>query len=209
MTYSKKIVGFGDSITNGHDSLYGNWLGRVDAKMKEIGAEGFEFINCGHNGNTAANGIDRMEKELFGDLPATCVVEFGVNDCNVREWMSVNRSSLSEFKRNLKEIYRVITERGGSVIFVANHILAPDESSRFFAQGNGKTYMENLIPYNQAVREVAKELDAHLIDVEKYILDNNIDCRTMLRDDGVHLCEKGYEIYSDIIFEHLKELFDL
>lgn len=208
MEYSKKIIGFGDSITNGHDKRDGSWVERVAEKMEEYRPGEFEFINKGHNGNTAANGMDRMDKELIEDLPATCIVEFGVNDAYVRSWMKVNRSSVSEYKRNLKEIHRIITVNGGNVLFIANHILEPDSDSRYFIQGNGKTYMENLIPYNEAVREVAKELDVPLIDIEKYIRENNIDYRAMLREDGVHICEAGYEIYSNIIFEHLKSLFD-
>ena len=205
---SKKIICFGDSITNGHDGMYGRLHENLNSRLNEWKAGEYNCINMGHNGNTTANALDRFETDVLNELPATVLIEFGVNDCNCRAWTSIARISLSEFERNLREFHRLITENGSKCVFLTNHIVEPLDGSRFKNQGNGKTYTENLLPYNQCIRDLAAELNVDLIDVGGYITDNGIDPQTLLRDDGVHLSENGYKIYSDFAAERLKEILD-
>lgn len=205
---TKKIVCFGDSITNGHDGECGRLNECLQARLNEWKNGEYICINRGHNGNTTANALDRFETDVLNELPATVLIEFGVNDCNRREWTSAARISLSEFERNLREFHRLICKKGSKCIFLTNHIVEPLEGSRFKNQGNGKTYTENLLPYNQRIRELANELNVDLIDVGGYITDNNIDPQELLREDGVHLSENGYRIYSDFAAGRLKEILD-
>lgn len=203
---SKKIICFGDSITNGHDGIYGRLNVCLEDRLNDWRPNEYTCINMGHNGNTTALALDRFETDVLNELPGIVLIEFGINDCNCREWAPVSRISVDEYKRNLRVFHKLITEKGSKCIFLTNHLIEPLEGSRFLIQGNGQTYTENLLPYNECVRELASELDADVIDVGAYITDNNINPQDLLRDDGVHLSENGYRIYSDFIAERLKEI---
>lgn len=203
---SKKIICFGDSITNGHDGAFGRLNECLQDLLDKWRNGEYVCINRGHNGDTTLHGFDRLFDEVLSEKPDYVLVEFGVNDCNCRAWSPCSRLSVDEFERNLKNFYKLITENGGRCIFLTNHLVEPLEGSRFLEQGNGKTYTQNLLPYNQKIREVAAELSADLIDVGGYIVDNNINPQDLLRDDGVHLSQNGYKVYSGFVAERLKEI---
>jgi lysophospholipase L1-like esterase len=199
-----KIVAFGDSITQGNVDANGAWPQELQTKLEHCKPSVYQVLNKGINGNTTANGFDRFENDIISNLPCILIIAFGINDCNHRAWAKVPRISVVDYEKNLREFYRVTTLKGGCCVFVANHILQPLDGSRFLNQGNGKTYQENLDPYNTIVRKLSDELSVPLIDFPKYINQNSIDVQSLLIEDGVHLSRYGYTLYTDYIFECLK-----
>jgi acyl-CoA thioesterase-1 len=201
-----RIIGFGDSITQGNMELNGAWPQELQVKLDNWKKGTYEVINKGINGNTTSNGLDRFESDIISNLPGILIVAFGINDCNHRAWAKVPRVSVAEYEKNIREFHRITTSKGGCCIFVVNHILQPLEGSRFLNQGNEKTYQENLEAYNSTVRNLSLELNVPIIDFNKHIIEKAIDVQSLLVEDGVHLSRYGYTVYTEYIFECLKEL---
>ena len=203
---SVRIIGFGDSITQGNIETNGAWPQELQVKLDNLNQGAYEVINKGINGNTTASGFDRFEGDIIPNLPGILIVAFGINDCNHREWAKVPRVSVAEYEKNIREFHRVTTLKGGCCIFVVNHILQPLEGSRFLNQGNAQTYQENIEIYNSTVRKLSGELNVPIIDFPKHISEKSIDVQSLLIEDGVHLSRYGYTVYTEYIFQCLKEL---
>jgi lysophospholipase L1-like esterase len=201
-----RIIGFGDSITQGNVEMNGAWPEELQTKLDNWNAGTYEVINKGINGNTTANGLDRFESDIISNLPGILIVAFGINDCNHRAWAKVPRVSIAEYEKNIREFHRITISKGGCCIFVVNHILQPLEGSRFKNQGNEKNYQENLEEYNSTIRRLSKELNVPAIDFPEYIRENSIDVQSLLIEDGVHLSRMGYNLYTEYIFQCLKDL---
>lgn len=201
-----RIIAFGDSITQGNLGVTGEWPQELQEKLDNWKKGKYKVINKGKNGNTTSNAFDRIESDILPNLPGILIVAFGINDCNHRAWAKVPRVSVDEYEKNIREFHRIATSKGSFCIFVVNHILEPLEGSRFLKQGNGKTYQENLEAYNSTIHNLSQELNVPIIDFPKHIIENAIDIQSLLIEDGVHLSRAGYDVYSEYIFQRLKEM---
>jgi lysophospholipase L1-like esterase len=198
------IVCFGDSITEGAEfAPEHKWTTLLQNLLEESFPQQYKVINSGVSGNTTADAIHRMGKDVIPYLPAIVLVQFGFNDCNVRDWSIVNRVSLTEYSRNIHEIYRIISSNGSQCIFVRNH--SPDRKIRsIVAQGNGLTWAENFMQYDKALLKIIDSLNVHFIDIPSLLQKKAIhDIRAdkISNEDGIHLTQIGNCIYAECIFE--------
>lgn len=197
----KRIICFGDSITAG------GWPAHLQSKLEQWGCYRWGVLNKGVNGDTTARALDRLDSEVLPSLPGLLIIEFGINDSNHRPWAQVPRVGLDEYEKNLREFYRLATSHDGSCLFIVNHLLMPVDG-KFVHQGNGRTYQENLEPYNERVRKIANALKAPYVDLPQRLRETQVDLGKFLDVDGVHLTSWGNRIYADIVFEVLTELFE-
>ena len=86
--------------------------------------------------------------------------------------------------------------------FILNHTIGEVEGK----QGNGKTYNENMQPYNNTIRQIANELKAELIDMPLQMAQRDIDVNDFVSDDKLHLSINANDIYADIIYSGLNQI---
>jgi len=196
------IICFGDSITEGGDfEKPKRWTSLLQAKLDEKYPEAYRVINKGIGGNTSAQGLDRFCDDVLPYLPGLLLVEFGFNDANVKDWTIESRVSLGEFVRNLREFHRIATAKNTSCVFILNHSIAEVDGR----QGNGPTYNENLLPYDQAVITLAEELKAKVIDLPGMMTAKETPLDEYLSDDNLHLSEAGNKHYAQMVFDVIIE----
>jgi lysophospholipase L1-like esterase len=195
-----KIVCFGDSITHaaGHGEAH-RWPVILQAKLEGWKPGEFEVFNRGIGGNTTTQGHDRFEADVLNHLPAVVLIEFGFNDCNVREWARRARVGVAEFTDQLIHFHKIIKTAKGKAVFIINHAFTGGS-----AQGNGKKYRTNMAPYNKAIVQVARQCQAPAIDLPAIMKKRKVDLAAFLGPDGLHLSDEGNHIYADMIFEALK-----
>lgn len=189
-----QIVCFGDSITAG------GWPEEMNRLLAQREDFWFEAVNYGICGDTTALALQTLYEGMPKFLPSVVMIEFGINDCNVRPAGRKARVGLEEFRDNLMEFHRFITKAGGSCIFLVNHIIRshPGVSQ---VQGNGLSFEQNLAPYNQAIREVARQTNAPVIDLPEEIKKSGVELDRFLRIDGLHLTEYGNREYARMVYQ--------
>jgi len=173
----------------------------LQSKLDENFSEGYRVFNKGIDGNTSAQGFDRFCDDVLPYLPGLLLVEFGFNDANVKDWSVEPRVSLEEFVRNLREFHRIATAKNTSCVFILNHSIAEVEGR----QGNGLTYNENLLPYDQAVIALAEELKAEVIDLPGMMAAKGVPLQEYLSNDNLHLSEAGNKHYAQMVFDVIIE----
>jgi len=196
------IICFGDSITEGGDfEKPKRWISILQAMLDEKYPEAYRVINKGLSGNTSAQAFDRFCNDVLPYLPGLLLVEFGFNDANVKDWTIEPRVSLGEFVRNLREFHRIATTKSTSCVFILNLTIA-DVDGR---QGNGLTYNQNLLPYDQAVITLAEELKAEVIELPGMMAAKAVPLKEYLDDDNLHLSEAGNKHYAQMVFDVIIE----
>jgi len=196
------IICFGDSIAEGGDfDKPKRWTSLLQARLDEKFPGSYRVINKGIGGNTSAQGFDRFCDDVLPYLPGLLLVEFGFNDANVKDWSIEPRVSLEEFIRNLREFHRITTAKNTSCVFILNHTIAEVDGS----QGNGLTYNENLLPYDQSVIAMAEELKAEVIDLPGLMAVNGVPLKEYLSNDNLHLSEAGNKHYAQMVFDVIIE----
>ncbi len=204
-TLRQHIVCFGDSITAGNAFAEGErWTSQLASRLESVAPGKFRIWNRGIGGNTSANGLDRFQTDIVNLLPATVLIEFGLNDANVGVGRLRSRCGLAAFKDNLSEIVELIRRGGGHPVLVVNHCIATPRKNH--VQGNGKDYMENFKPYQAAIRSAARQLMTPIIDLERMMQSANVVLTDLLGEDGLHLSERGNAVYAGFLLKGLLPL---
>jgi len=195
------IICFGDSITAGAEfpEVF-RWTTVLQELLEAAQPNLFQVHNRGVDGNTTAQGLDRFSGDVLPLLPGLVLVQFGFNDANVADWVRVPRVSLQEFERNMAEFHRAITRENGTCVFIINHSIGAVTGK----QGNRKTYNENFLPYNKAIRKLATELKTPCVDLPLLMRQREINLDDFLSLDLLHLSLEANDEYAEMIFETLK-----
>ncbi len=197
------IICFGDSITHARAFAEGDrWPTLLQFKLNEWKSGAYKVYNKGQGGHTTAQAFDRLPDDVIPYLPGLLVVEFGLNDANVRDWARVPRVGLVEYEKNLREFHRIARSHNGECAFIVNHSIL----ARPVVQANGQTYYANFQPYNEALRRVAKALEAPTLDLPRMMRERGLDLTEFVVEDGVHLTVKGNHLYAEMVFDALRDI---
>lgn len=123
---SKKIVFFGDSVTEGCFELYPASYGFdtvrrpekaypsfVTEALKRKYGDNVTAINAGKSGDNAKRGLARIEADVLSQKPDLVTVAFGLNDI----------FRCAEFEKNYEEILRKISSSGAKTIVITPNML--------------------------------------------------------------------------------------
>lgn len=170
----ESIVCFGDSLTEGVGARAGEDYPAVLARSL-----GRAVVNAGRRGDTAADGLARVERDVLARNPRLVIVLFGGNDF-------LRRIPLSETGMNLEKIVRRVQSGGAMVALVGARLgVFTDE-------------------YGPVYEEVARRHGALLIpDVLGGVL-----TRPELTSDPIHPNGAGYRLMAGRIFKGVKPLLE-
>lgn len=158
-SHGRTIICFGDSLTQGVGASPGR-----DYPSLLAAALGEAVINAGRSGETAAQALRRLERDVLERDPRLVIVEFGGNDF-------LHGIPLDETFANLEEIVRRIQEHGAMVVLVAVEPPLRGAASRQRYQQLARTRRAMLVP-----------------DLLAGVLAN-----PSLRSDDIHPNDRGYE----------------
>ena len=137
---------------------------------------GVEILNRGVGGDTTANGLGRLERDVMGSDPRIVIVCLGGNDM-------LRRMDLEATFANLEKIIRRIQSAGALVVLVG--------VDGGFLVGGG---------YGKRFRKLAKETGVVFVpDVLAGILTS-----PKLKADQIHPNGKGYTVMAERIYKALK-----
>lgn len=197
----KTIVCFGDSIT------FGTGVERNECWVSILGEvlKGFKVINAGIGGNTSAEGLARIEKDVLAHMPGLVLVEFGGND-TVHDARAV---SVLQFEKNLLTINEKVQAKGGEVIFVTfppviNEWHAWYSDAYYIKWGGLDGCVEQ---YREITKKIAKKLNCPLFDLDKLLREKIKTGKKedYISKDGVHLMPIANRLIADSVLKFIKE----
>jgi len=202
----KAIIVFGDSIVHGRgESPNIGWVGR----LKEF-FERQDIFNCVFNlgipGDTTRDLLKRFDAEIESRVKITyegdrCVViiAIGLNDTRGISSEDNIQVSIDEYAKNINKLVGKTKNHTNDIVIVG---LTPVDESLTKPFDDTFFTNERILQYNQKLKDIAKELDVHFIDV----FDTLISGWNKKLMDGVHPNSEGYtELYEIIENKLLKE----
>ena len=200
----KRVVFFGDSITQ-QGVEPGGYITRIDSicKLENKAAE-FEFISSGIGGNKVYDLYLRLDDDVLAKNPDIVVIYIGVNDV----WHKASFGTGTDpdkFERFYNAILKKLKERNVKVILCTPAVIG--ERTDFSKQQDG-----DMNRYSDIIRGIARKNNLLLVDLRQKFLDynkqHNPDNKEsgILTRDRVHLNEKGNQLVGDELWKGLKTL---
>jgi lysophospholipase L1-like esterase len=202
------IVFMGDSITEGQYVVPElRWTDLVAARVRrEFESSDSDlhfFYNRGISGETTRQALERFPRDVQNTHPDVMTLQFGLNDCN--RWdtdRGLARVSELAYRANLVEMIDRARRFGTrQIILSTNH-----RTLRNKILANSKTLEENRVIYNEIVREVARETEVTLCDIEKdfvHFTPEQLRENLLPEPDVLHLSPLGHEYYAGLIFPYV------
>lgn len=186
-----RVVCFGDSITK---------AGYPAVLARELGG-GVEVTNAGVNGNTTAQALRRMEKDVLVHKPDVVVIFFGTNDCRLAE--PKVHVPVERYRENLQKMIDAVTKAGGRVVLCTP---PPIEEQAYFTRHARAPFdaaggLEKVLgEYCETVRAAAERNKISVVDLNR-LLAKEEGWRSA---DGVHPTEKGTGLIARFVGEAVK-----
>jgi acyl-CoA thioesterase-1 len=174
------IVFFGDSVTAGHGLRTDQaFPALVAERLGSNASDALYIVNAGKNGDTSADALARVERDVLALNPRVVFVEFGGNDFR-------QKVDKQETLNNIDGIVSRISASGSIVVVLEIRI----------GLLRGK--------YSAGYKDICDRHGALFIaDFMSGVLGNR-----KLTIDGIHPNQKGHEIIADRVMEELAPLLD-
>jgi len=198
---AKRIVFFGDSITEA-GAKPGGYIIKIGESMAKKGLTGqYELIGAGIGGNKVYDLYLRMEDDVLAKNPDIVVIWIGVNDVWHKQSYGTGTDA-DKFEKFYIAIIKKLQAKNIKVILCTPAAIG--EKTDFTNQLDG-----DLNKYSQIIRGIASNNNCDLLDLRKifleYNLKNNPDNKEsgILTRDRVHLNEEGNQLVADKMLEVL------
>jgi len=206
-----RIVTFGDSTTATRAGLvvYSDLLERkLNEKQSPV-----RVINAGIKGNTTEMAAKRFEHDVLAREPAVVIIQFGINDSAVDVWKNppatASRVALDQYRANLRHFAETSLSRGARVVLMTpNPLLWTKPLKQMYGKppydpARADGFNLTLIPYTEAVRQLAAELKVPLIDIAKAHEAFARHSKEPLLLDGMHPNQRGQQLVADLLFDFI------
>lgn len=200
----KKVIFFGDSITQAGVEKNGYITKIAELAAREGKAEGFEFIGAGIGGNKVYDLYLRMEDDVLKKNPQIVVIYIGVNDVWHKQSHGTGTDA-DKFTRFYNALIRKIQDGGAKIVLVTPAVVGERTDSSNQLDGD-------LNHYSNLIREIAKQYNLPLVDLRQSFLAFNLKNNPSNRESGilttdrVHLNEKGNQLVADEIWKVIRSL---
>lgn len=172
----KSILLLGDSITESFNT-------------QKLLSE-FKIINKGISGNNSTHLLKRLDRDLLASNPDIVFILIGTNDI-------ANGFSDEKILSNISSIIEItMTKLNGSKIFITSILPTRDNQPR---------PNERIQGLNKQVQIIAKELNVNYLNLYSLFVDETRQLIFNLTEDGLHLNNRAYFIWANILRKLLEE----
>lgn len=208
---SATIVTFGDSTTaeRGALKIYSALL----EEELQIDGKPVRVINAGVPGDTTERARARLVQDVLRHRPDIVIIQFGINDSAMDVWKTPPaaecRVPLNAYTANLRDLVRQCQEAGARVVLMTPNPIrwTPGLIKQYgkppYQPEDPDGFNVFLRSYAQAVRSVADERNAGLVDVFA-VIDKKGNADDLLLD-GMHPNEHGHRLVADLLKGHLSK----
>jgi lysophospholipase L1-like esterase len=200
----KKVVFFGDSITEAGAKPGGYILKIGDLVAGEKLADQFELIGAGVSGNKVYDLYLRLEDDVLSKNPDVVIIFIGVNDVWHKR-TSGTGTDADKFEKFYTAIIKKLQARNIKVVLCTPAAIG--EKTDFSNELDG-----DLNKYSNIIRALAVKNGLPVVDLRKSFLEYNKQYNTenkesgILTSDRVHLNEKGNQFVAEDMWRVIKAL---
>lgn len=200
----KKVVFFGDSITEAGVKPGGYITKIADLAGKENKTDQFDFIGSGIGGNKVYDLYLRLEDDVLSKNPDVVVIYIGVNDVWHKQSHGTG-TDYDKFEKFYNALIKKIQSKGCKIILATPAVVG--ERTDFSNELDG-----DLNKYSSLIRSIAEKNKLPLVDLRKAFLEynkaNNPENKEagILTTDRVHLNDKGNELVANEMWKAVKGL---
>ena len=198
----KKVIFFGDSITQAGVAPHGYITLLQQMLAKEGRDNAFDLIGAGIGGNKVYDLYLRLEDDVLSKKPDIVFIYVGINDVWHKK-TSGTGTDPDKFERFYNKIIDKLQAAGAKVIICTPTVIG--EKKNFVNELDG-----DLNKYSAIIRNIAKNKNTGLIDLHKTILEyidahNPEDkAKDVLTADGVHMNDAGNEFLAKQFYPYIK-----
>jgi lysophospholipase L1-like esterase len=204
MIQKKKVIFFGDSITQAGVNP-GGYIVRIgELATKDNLAGQYDFIGAGIGGNKVYDLYLRMDDDVLSKKPDVVVIYVGVNDVWHKKSYGTGTDA-DKFEKFYNALIKKMQAQNIKIILCTPAAIG--ERTDFSNELDG-----DLNNYSNVIRNIAKKNGLPLVDLRKAFLDynkqNNPENKEagILTTDRVHLNEKGNQLVAEEIWKTIKTL---
>jgi lysophospholipase L1-like esterase len=199
---------------------------------EQLGPNEVEVFNASLPGYSSFQGLAWLRLQLLDYQAEVVIVYFGWND----HWRTTGftdrelarrlafwrprilnllqrphhpaprRVPLDEFTANLREIARLVAERGGKTVFVtAPYNLTPEAVQRHVENGYalpGEDVLFAHAKYVAAVRKLSEEPGARVVDAARIFPETHV-LELLIMPDGIHPTSHGHQVLAAILADDI------
>lgn len=200
----KKVIFFGDSITQAgvEKGGYINVIG--DLLQKKGKADAYELIGAGIGGNKVYDLYLRLEDDVLNKKPDIVFIYIGVNDVWHKSLLHTG-TDLDKFSRFYTALIKKIKGAGAKVVLVTPAVIGEKKSGE-------NEQDKDLDIYSDAIRKLAAENSLPLVDLRQqftsYDAAHNAsnEKQGILTTDGVHLNARGNNLVAELMLAEMLKL---
>lgn len=181
-----KIAALGDSLTYGWMVRLGYLDYLQQMLKKKYPVSDFKILNRGIPGDTAKDGLRRVESDVIRLSPDLVFIQFALND-------AYTDFSPDDFQKNIESIVlRIKEETAAEIVLLTSVALLNPDENRIARMFYGK------------IHECGERYNIPVVSVDEYWenkIASGIKHSSLVQADGIHPNEKGYEIMAEAVFE--------
>jgi lysophospholipase L1-like esterase len=200
----KKVVFFGDSITQAAVSP-GGYIQLIDTLIQKEGlSSNYELIGAGISGNKVYDLYLRLETDVLEKHPDIVVIYIGVNDV----WHKMTGGTgtdYDKFGKFYNGIVKKITAAGAKIILATPAAIGERTDNSNQQDGD-------LNLYCNWIRKYAKDNALQLVDLRAGLIDYNLKNNPenkeagILTSDRVHLNPTGQKFVAEAMWNEIKKI---
>jgi isoamyl acetate esterase len=198
----KKIVFFGDSITEAGVKPGGYVVRIGELAAAEKLSDRYDFVGAGIGGNKVYDLYLRLESDVLNKNPDVVVIYVGVNDVWHKRSHGTGTDA-DKFEKFYAALIKKFQEKNIKVALCTPAAIG--EKTDYSNELDG-----DLNRYSNIIRGLAKSNNIPLIDLRQAFLDYNKKFNTenkesgVLTTDRVHLNEKGNQLVAEEVWKVVK-----
>jgi isoamyl acetate esterase len=198
----KKVIFFGDSITDAGAKPGGYILKVGDLAVADKVADQFDFMGAGIGGNKVYDLYLRLEEDVLSKSPDIVVIFVGVNDVWHKRTYGTGTDP-DKFEKFYMAIVKKLQAKNIKVVVCTPAAIG--EKTDFSNELDG-----DLNKYSSIIRNIASKNGLPLVDLRKSFLEynkqNNGENKEagILTSDRVHLNEKGNQFVAEEMWKVIK-----
>lgn len=181
-----QIVFVGDSLTDGY---------KLDEHYADLDSM---VYNRGIGGDTTQGVLGRIDVSILDINPSKVVLLIGANDINAGQ-------EVDSVVKNYSEIVSKIKNKLPETKLYCVSLLPQNDDIEMYGDFDAKKHVDAIMKVNEKIKEIVEENENTIyIDLFSLLKDENNMLIKEYSPDGLHLNEKGYDIWTSAVKEHLR-----